>query len=708
MTTPFDKITDKTARIVSYYQQHEEAQLEAVAAGEEDHIEIDCTVLREHDEGLYRFVENYYAGDEAGMWFREAAENYPQDSSDNAGEYGIQQYDPDGSWDVPTTLPVQFRNVPEDSRVDIGEPQTDDLGKLVSIRGVVRQVSAPKTLTKKAVWECQRCGVQHTVRVEIGDMKKPNECEACEVKSVPWRRLPDQEDRVDYQEIKLQEEPGEAVDQSNPRTMTVRVEGTELTDVAQPGERVEISGLLQEDMSDQMAVIIDSYVQAVDIETEREDYESLEISEEEAEHFEAMAARMDVEELCVGSLAPDVYGEEMAKRAIVYQLFGGVTHYADSRERSTKAGQIHLAFIGDPGTTKSTLAAAARRVSPRSVKAVGKGMTAAGMTASAVQREIAGSQEWTLEAGALVLGDKGLVTIDELDKANEEVQKALHEALSDQEVSVSKASINVSLPTRVSALMIANPKYGRFDEFEAVTDQFDLDSALLDRADMTLSFVDEPDESLDAKIARQNLSYGMTGDGSGGVADTVGAVDLTDDGLLTTESFRRYVAYAKRTYDPVMTEDARDKLEDFYVSIRSLSSDGDVSLSARAIDSLRKFAEARARMQLREEITLSDADAVVEMYMEMYRDMGVDPESGVFSATRSEGTSGASSREQARDAIRAAIDDLADPSAGDFPARDVIVGAVESEEDVGYVIDRMLDSGDLYQPASDTLATTSH
>jgi replicative DNA helicase Mcm len=721
-TAPYQNVPNKAERIASYYEQHGEAQLEQVTRGERDTIEIDCTELHEFDpalfdslcsEGSYRDVVErfqraavkYSVDDRLTKAFSdEEAPNLILDSigSDDDQEESDGEDEEELRLDVPNDVDVALVNFPPEARIEIGEPRTEDFGRLIAIRGVVRQVSSPRTLVKYAVWECQRCGTFHTVPVEHETIQKPSECEACG-RTVPWARNTSNEQRVDYQEIHLQEEPGEAVDQSNPRTMTIRIEGTELIDATRPGERVEVRGVMEEDLSDEKAVIIDGYVSAADIDTESEDYESLEIDEEEATQFEAMSDRVNVEQLCVDSLAPDVYGEEMPKRAIVYQLFGGVSHFVDSSERDTKAGEIHLAFIGDPGTVKSTLASAARRVSPRSVKAVGKGMTAAGMTASAIQKEIAGSQEWTLQAGALVLADKGVITIDELDKANEEVQKSLHEALSDQEVSVSKASINVSLPTRVSALMIANPKHGRFDEFEPVAEQFNLDSALLDRADMVLSFVDEPDQELDRKIARQNLSYGMAGDGSEDVPDDVGALDLTADGLLTTESFRRYVAYAKREYEPTMTAEARDTLEDFYATIRALSSEGDVSLSARAIDSLRKFAEARARMQLRDEITLEDAESVVEMYMEMYKDMGVDPDSGQFSASVADGTRGASKRENTKDAIRTAINELSDFSTGDLATREEVIEAVDSEEDVDSVIDKLLNNGSLYQPETDTL-----
>lgn len=726
-TTPFHAVTDTADRIESYYEQHAEEQLEEASRGERDTIEIDCTELHAFDGALYESVFENCDYDAVVNRFREVAVDYPRedfteafdgkekesvisssfDSEDDEDTAGESEKEDEPRFDVPDDVDISLMNFPAEARVEIGEPRTDTLNRLIAVRGVVRQASAPKTLVKTAVWECQRCGTHHSVPVEIGNMKQPGVCSNCDIKSVAWERVTAEENHVDFQEIHLQEEPGDAVDESSPRTMTIRIEGTELVDSAQTGERVEVRGVMER-IPDDDATLIDGIVRMVDIDSEREDFESLEISDEEAAEFEKLASRRDMEELCVESLgAGDVIGEEQLKQAIVYQLFGGVSHFVDHPDRKTQAGEIHLALIGDPGTSKSTLAEAARDVSPRSVKAAGKGMSTAGMTASATKKEIAGSQEWTLEAGALVLADKGIITIDELDKADDEVQMSLHEALSDQEVSISKAGINVSLPTRVSAMMIANPEYGRFDPLEPKVDQFNLDSALLDRADMVFPLVDEADEDKDGKIARHNLSVGMEGDGSGEVSDGAEAAGLIVDGLLTTESFRRYISYAKSEYEPTMTEAARDELENFYVSIRRNHDDGDVSMSARATDTLRKLAEARARMQLREKITLEDAESVIKMYNEMYKSLGMDPVNDEYRASIADGTRGASERESTKDAIRTAINGLSDYSSGEFATRGEVIEAVESDEEVDAVIDKMLDSGSLYRPEEDTLRTTN-
>ncbi|WP_128226312.1 minichromosome maintenance protein MCM [Halobacteriaceae bacterium SHR40] len=710
MATPFDKVMDKTERIIEYIQNCQESDMEAIARGDTNKFSVDCGDVEHYDAALWHFMKHNPGSGGWEMWWKEAVRCYVENCEEfeSDDDWDIDEVDwpddwegtPDNSDDIDVTLV----NVPDSVLMDIGEPRTDRLGEIVKIRGVVRQLSSPKTKTKQAIFECQRCGTTHRVPVRGDKVQSPYECEKCEKKG-PWRRMTDTEKYVDYQELHVQEEPGEATDTSNPREMTVKIEGTDLTDSAVPGDRVEVTGNLKKELEDDNAVLIDSSMEAQSIESEDHDFESMELTDEEIQEFEELSERDDLLEVLTKTLAPDIYGYELPKKALLYQLFGGVTRFKDEPNREIKSGEIHQAWVGDPGSGKSKLAAQGRRVAPRSVKSVGKGASEAGMTVAAVRKEIAGSTEWTLEAGALVLADKGFITIDELDKMGEEVQASLNEALADREVSIDKAGISTTLRTRPSALMIANPVYSRFDPYEALIDQFGLEDSLLDRADMVITFQDIPDAEADAAIADSMLEGCCVDSQSEGAVVADGSI-VGDDGMLAVETMQKYIAYARREYRPDLSEDAYERIKDFYLTIRDLSDDDTVAVSARALGALRRFSEARARMRLSDVVSVEDAAAVIEMFMESYKELGIDPDSGKFDADRYAGRSGSSDREYQRELIVEKTKELGARDSG-APEEEVIEEIVEEhdydEATIGHVIHNMLKQGDLYNPEKDEL-----
>ncbi|MFB6219628.1 MAG: LAGLIDADG family homing endonuclease, partial [Halobacteriaceae archaeon] len=205
-----------------------------------------------------------------------------------------------------------------------------------------------------------------------------------------------------------------------------------------------------------------------------------------------------------------------------------------------------------------------RQVAPRSVYTSGKGSSSAGLTAAAVRDDFGDGQQWTLEAGALVLADKGIAAVDELDKMRPEDRSAMHEALEQQSVSISKAGINATLKSRCSLLGAANPKYGRFDQYEPLGEQIDLEPALISRFDLIFTVTDQPDAEEDARLADHILETNLAGERNTRAAELqTAAIEPEDDPVtpaIETELLRKYVAHAKSTVFPEMSEAARDRI----------------------------------------------------------------------------------------------------------------------------------------------------
>lgn len=181
----------------------------------------------------------------------------------------------------------------------------------------------------------------------------------------------------------------------------------------------------------------------------------------------------------VQSIAPSIYGYENIKEAILYLLFGSVAkRLPDIKIR----GKLNILLVGDPGTAKSQLLRYVASIAPRGLYTSGRGTTAAGLTAAVLREKTTG--EMSLEAGVLVLADKGVACIDEIDKMREEDRTAMHEALEQHTVSIAKAGIVATLNARTSVLAAANPTLGRYNTYTTITENLSLPIALLSRFDL--------------------------------------------------------------------------------------------------------------------------------------------------------------------------------------------------------------------------------
>ena len=339
-------------------------------------------------------------------------------------------------------------------------------------------------------------------------------------------------------------------------------------------------------------------------------------------------------------------------------------------------------------------------------------------TAAAVRDDFGEGQQWTLEAGALVLADQGVAAIDELDKMDANDQSAMHQALEQQEISISKAGINATLKSRCSLLGAANPVHGRFDEYEAMAEQIDLDPPLISRFDLIFTVTDKPNEEEDRALADHIIETNYAGElfthhenmatpnVSGDQVDSVGEdVEPTID----TELLRKYVAHAKRSCFPTMTEEAKQAIREFYVDLRldGEGNDNPIPITARKLEALVRLAEASARVRLSDTVEEQDADRVIDIVRSSLEDVGVDPETGEFDADIIESGTSKSQRDRIKN-IKGIINELEDEYEDGAPVEKVYeradaVGMERSKAE--HEIEKLRNRGELYEPATDHLRT---
>jgi DNA replication licensing factor MCM3 len=271
-----------------------------------------------------------------------------------------------------------------------------------------------------------------------------------------------------------------------------------------------------------------------------------------------------------------------------------------------------------------------------------------------------------MQAGAMVLADRGVVCIDEFDKMNDADRVAIHEVMEQQTVTIAKAGIHTSLNARCSVVAAANPVYGTYDRNKKATENIGLPDSLLSRFDLLFIVLDTIDPKRDAEVAEHVLRlhrYRKPGTEPGAVAD-----DSLDHAELTTpdashasagagqadesifEKFdvllhsaaahreavynmqfvKKYIAYAKHRVRPQLTQEACQKLAQEYSELRQdetrttndkrAANPQSMPITARTLETLIRLSTAHAKCRLDDQIHESDVDAALMLLKHSLQD----------------------------------------------------------------------------------------
>ncbi len=604
-----------------------------------------------------------------------------------AAELALEQFEVEG--DI-KNFKVRISNLPDDMEIMIKDIRSKHINKFLFLKGLVRQKSDVRPQVTSARFECPSCGNVITVLQLDSKFKEPTRC-GCGRKG-KFREL--SRELVDAQKIVLEEAPEDLEGGEQPKRLDLFLKSDLVSPMSDkktnPGSKIEVCGILKEvpipARDGGKLTRFDLMIDANFVEPIEEDFFELNISKKEEEEILNLAKDAQVYDKLIGSIAPTIYGHDRIKEAIILQAFGGVRK--KKKKGAATRGDIHILLIGDPGSGKSQMLKRVSEVAPKARYVSGKGASGAGLTATVVKDEFI--RGYALEAGALVLANRGIVCIDELDKMTREDRSAMHEALEQQTVTISKANIQATLRAETTVLAAANPKFGRFDPYEVLARQIELPSTLINRFDLIFPVRDLPDEKKDEKLASFILNLHQE------------KTEIKSE--VENELLRKYFAYARQKIKPILTDAAIEEIKSYYVKMRSSGSEEAgvkaIPITARQLEALIRLAEASAKIRLSTKVTRKDAKRGIDLVHHCLSQIGLDPETGKFDIDRI--SSGVTASERSNIVlVREIINEIEVKSGKTISIEDVLIEASSrkvKEDQVVEIIEKLKRSGDIYEP----------
>ncbi|MEM4259323.1 MAG: minichromosome maintenance protein MCM [Candidatus Pacearchaeota archaeon] len=593
---------------------------------------------------------------------------------------------------------IRLDNLPKTTQIRIREIRAKHLDKLLWIEGIVRQASDVRPQVVNAKFECPNCGAILSVLQIEKKFREPTKC------SCMWKgqfRLLSKE-MVDVQRLVVEESPDSLEGGEQPKRITVFLKEDlvepKMEERATPGSKIRIYGVLKEVpvplQTGAISTRFDIALEANNIIPLEESFEDLNITEEETKQILELAADPNLFKRLSNSIAPSIYGFDNIKDALILQLFGGIKKIKSDGGQAR--GDIHILLVGDPGVAKSVMLKVIASIAPKGRYVSGKAATSAGLTASVVKDEFL--KGWSLEAGAMVLANKGLVCIDEIEKMTEQDRSAMHEAMEQQTVSIAKANIHATLRAETTVLAAGNPKLGRFDPYTPIPQQIDISPALLSRFDIIFIIRDLPNRAQDEAIATHVLEE---------------HAQNIEREIIDPKLLRKYISYAKQKIKPRLTEEAIGEIKSFYVnlrnqSIRTESEIKPIPITARQLEGLIRLSEACARMRLSEVVKKEDAKKAIEILKTSLTQVGYDEETKSFDIDKI--TTGITSSKRGKILlVRDTIYNLESRVGKMIPLEELekeLSGRIKPEE-LEDALSQLKKSGEIFSPNSKHIQRTS-
>jgi DNA replication licensing factor MCM3 len=458
----------------------------------------------------------------------------------------------------------------------------------------------------------------------------------------------------DHQTISIQEMPERAPAGQLPRGVDVILDD-DLVDRVKPGDRVQLVGIyrtLGNRNTNHNSALFKTVLLANNVvllsSKSGGGVATATITDTDIRNINKIAKKPKLFDLLSQSLAPSIYGHEYIKKAILLMLLGGMEKNLENGTHLR--GDINILMVGDPSTAKSQLLRFVLNTAPLAIATTGRGSSGVGLTAAVTSDKETGERR--LEAGAMVMADRGVVCIDEFDKMSDIDRVAIHEVMEQQTVTIAKAGIHTSLNARCSVIAAANPIFGQYDTHKDPHKNIALPDSLLSRFDLLFVVTDDIEDTRDRQVSEHVLRmhrYRQPGTEEGApVRENAGqalnvalnnqaesqrptevyekydamlhaGVKGTGRGankkpeVLSIPFMKKYIQYAKTRIKPVLTQEAADRIADIYVGLRNDDMESNQRktspMTVRTLETLIRLATAHAKSRLSNRVEERDAAA---------------------------------------------------------------------------------------------------
>lgn len=576
----------------------------------EPFLTVNCAHLKEYNEQLYRQLVDYPT--EVIQIFDMGANELFQELHPDYTEQIIISVRP---FNIDRTCTIRGLN-------------PEDIGRLVTISGMVTRCSSLIPEMVKAFFKCFLCYYTKEVPIENGRINEPHVCVCCQGKFC-FQLIHNRSRYIDRQIIKLQESPDEMPAGQTPSTISL-VACADLVDRVTPGDRVYITGVYraapvrvlarQRKQKPVYRVTVDLlHFRKVKSGQLHDESTNLRLNPDRVDTLKALAKDENIYYRLAKSLCPGIFGHQDLKRGVLLQLFGGTRkeapgHSSDPKLRHFRS-DINILLCGDPGTSKSQILQYVYKLVPRGQYTSGKGSSAVGLTAY-VTKDV-DTKQLVLQTGALVMCDGGICCIDEFDKMSDSTRSVLHEVMEQQTISIAKAGIVCQLNARTSVLAAANPVESEWNRHKTVLENIRMPDTLLSRFDLVYLVLDPDDPTYDSQLAKHLVAmhFGRQ-------------MDVGED-LLPMDLVKDYLAYAKASVFPKLTEETALILEDKYIDLRGKGKGkGKITAYPRNLESLIRLSEAHARMRLSPIVEAEDVEEAYRLTGQALKHSCIDPDTG--------------------------------------------------------------------------------
>lgn len=492
---------------------------------------------------------------------------------------------------------------------NLREISSEHYGKLIQVKGIVTSVSIPVSRMSEACYICPLCKEETFVEQDKDKLVKPLQCNHNGCNNRRWRETDlnlEKSKYVNYQTMTLQEDQNELPSGEIPEPLEIHLYGGLVRDVI-GGNHVNVVGIITLKETKTKSLNYKRVLEAVSIQTFNDSPEDIELSQEDIERIKELSERENLEKLMIQSYAPNIYGWEHVKQALLYTQFGGVRQIG---EATNVRGDINVLLAGDPATAKTQLLIYTQKLSMRGEMSTAGGASLVGLTAALTKED----DRFIVNPGTLALADNGVACIDEADKMEGSELAKVHQAMEQQFIKIDKGGLHMTLNARCAAVVACNPVEGRWNLYKTLPENVkNFPDSFLTRFDLAFIMIDTHNEHHDTKMAERIL----------------GLDKEKKRTFIPFELLKKYIIYAKRI-KPVLTDEARERILEYYVGKRQEKKNDTqgVRITPRQLEAFPRMMQARARLHLREHATVEDFEKVLELFKIYVNEVYRDPETG--------------------------------------------------------------------------------